>query len=258
MTAIADCLCSADIYFSTLSLTSPSFDLLENPGSLIASGKLAMDAAAQEFDSELGSGFRYLRSTASGRGLLLALERICEVTVAVDQYQRGAEGAPDMVDIVPSRNAAQHNLLSLQSSIVSADTEDVLIVHACRVAALIYNDIVIFPQPAAQGVKIRQAINLREALEHHFEQYSLERHAKVLVWATTLGAIGTSFTPGQHWFIQRLSWQTSELGVDNWTSLQQICAKFLWWRPVCEEPVLRIWNDMLTHTACQIYGPDIG
>ena len=236
----------------------PAFQLLEEPRSLVTSGKLVMDDTAVALDAELGGGLKYLRSHSSGRDLLEAVEWMREVVIALDQHERRALGAPDMVDIIPLRNAAQHKMLSLDSRTLCADSEDASVVNICHIATLIFSDMVVFPQPEAQGVKVRQAVHLLEACERHFEQSNLARHARALIWATVVGAIGTSFTPGQVWFLRHLRWQVSELGVGDWFSLQQVCCNFLWWRPVCDEPGLRIWNDMLAHSTCGTYGPEIG
>ncbi|RMZ92250.1 hypothetical protein DV736_g544, partial [Chaetothyriales sp. CBS 134916] len=246
---MAETLQLADIYFATLSCVKPHFSLMREPPSLLASGKLKLDPIAAALMSELLSGFKDLHPCPCGQDLNDALEWIREVTVGVDMFHRNVPGAPALYELAPSINTGQSKMLTLDATILSANSEDTSVVCICRMASLIYNDIVIFPCPEVQRVKIRAGGMLREALEYHFEQFDFRQHARVLLWATVLGSIATSFTPGQPWFLRRLQWQAWELGINDWPSLQSLCSKFLWWRPVCDEPGLRIWNEMVTQVS---------
>ncbi|RMZ82756.1 hypothetical protein DV738_g1544, partial [Chaetothyriales sp. CBS 135597] len=246
---VAETLQVADIYFATLGCAKPHFSLLKVPTSYLASGKIKLDPLAAALMSELLTGFRYLVPSTSGQDLHEALNWIRESTVAVDLFHRKAPGALALYEFTPLINMTQYKTLMVNATIMPANSEETSIVCIARLAALIYNDMVIIPCPEVQQVKVRAAGFLRSALEYHFEQFDFRRHARLLLWATMMGSIGTSFTPGQVWFLRRLQWQAWELGINDWPSLQSLCTKFLWWRPVCDEPGLRIWNEMVTQVS---------
>ncbi|RMZ81559.1 hypothetical protein DV737_g2526, partial [Chaetothyriales sp. CBS 132003] len=246
---MADTLQLADIYFASLSCAKPLFKLMKIPRSLFASGKHKLDPLAAALKSDLLSGFRYLHPWPAGEDLNHGLAWTQEVTVAVDMFHRKVPGAPALYEFGPVVNMAQHTVLMVDAGISPVNSEDTSIVCISRLATLIYHDMVIIPCPEVQGVKVRAGGMLREALEYHFAQFDFRRHARLLLWATALGSIALSFTPGQAWFLRRLQWQSWELGINDWPSLRALCSKFLWWRPVCDEPGLRIWNDMVIQAS---------
>lgn len=209
------------------------------------SGKHVLDVISIELDSELSSGFKYFRFTPDGRELLSVLEAFCEVTVALDHYARGGPTAPDLVDLVTARFAAQHRLLSQlpppQSNFLDGDKS---VLHACRLATLIFSDMVIFPLPPTQGVKHRLAPLLRHTLQACSIACSWDLHAYVLLWATTLGAIAATYTPDRGWYVKQMLEHVENLGIDHWSTLDSLCSKFLWWKPVCGEPAENLWAEM--------------
>lgn len=236
---------SCDVYFATKHVCTPSFPLRREPESLVLSGKHILDAVAIELDSELSSGFKYFRFTPEGRELLSVLEAFSEVTVALDHYARGGPTAPELVDLVTARHSAQHRLLSQlpppQSNFLDGDNN---VLHACRLAVLIFSDMAIFPLPPTQGVKYRLAPLLRHTLQACSIVCSWDLHAYVLLWATTLGAIAASYTYDRSWYVEQMIKHVENLGIDHLSTLDSICSKFLWWKPVCGEPTETLWAEM--------------
>ena len=62
----------------------------------------------------------------------------------------------------------------------------------------------------------------------------------------TLGAIAASFTTERIWYIDQLSHLVEAMGIQEWLTLETICCRFLWWKPVCNEPGQRLWDEMST------------
>ena len=213
------------------------------------SGKHLLDATAIELDSKLGSGFRYFRSTAAGRELLEVLESFCEVTVALDHYDRGGQNAPEAFDLVEARNSTQHRLLSQISPQLDLRDAEKCIHHGCRLATLIFSDMVLFPLPPTQRLKPRLALLLHQALEAGKLLSGWELHAQIYVWMLTLGAIAASFTPERTWYMDQLMELIETLGIQDWSTIESICCRFLWWKPVCNEPGQRLWDEMFPPRA---------
>lgn len=170
---------------------------------------------------------------------------VTEVILALDQYTRRTPQAPDMIDILPLRNAVQHQLLSLDLMSMDDDVEDRAVAEVCRIATLIFSDMVIFPLPAIQGLKPVLAMRLKALLE----SLSLERlpnpdHRKTLAWATALGSIASSFTKDHGWFLQQLKIHLSALMLQDWDELRSLCLTFLWWPPVCDPPGRVTWSEI--------------
>lgn len=165
--------------------------------------------------------------------------------MALDHYARGGPTTPDLVDLVNARHAAQHRLLSQlpppQSNFLQGDK---CVLHACRLATLIFSDMVIFPLPATQGLKHRLAPLLRHTLQACSMACDWELHAYTLLWATTLGAIAATHSHERGWYVEKMIAHLRNLGIDQWSSLNSICSRFLWWKPVCEEPTETLWQEM--------------
>ncbi|KIX06546.1 uncharacterized protein Z518_04522 [Rhinocladiella mackenziei CBS 650.93] len=245
---MADTMALCDLYFASKYAYRPTFPLRRPHQSLVVTGKHLLDAPAIELDSKLGRGFRYFRSTPAGRELLDVLESFCEVTTALDHYYRGGPTAPELIDLIEARNSSQHRLLSQIPAELDLSDLEMCLHQAIRLAALIFSDMVLFPLPEAQQVKQRLAPMLRQTLEACRFLQSWELNAQVLVWALVLGGIATSFSNGQVWFIDQLLQQLSALQVLEWSTLESICSKFLWWKPVCSEPGQRLWKEMFPPT----------
>lgn len=71
-----------------------------------------------------------------------------------------------------------------------------------------------------------------------------ELHAYTLLWATTLGAIAATHSHERGWYVEKMIAHLRNLGIDQWSSLNSICSRFLWWKPVCEEPTETLWQEM--------------
>ncbi|KAI9874168.1 MAG: hypothetical protein M1823_007749, partial [Watsoniomyces obsoletus] len=171
--------------------------------------------------SVVGTGFDFLRSSETGMSLYEVFEMVCELTIALDQYTRGGVGAPDMIDLLPARSAAQHQLLSLDFSEGEDDVVDRKTAEICRIAALIFSDMVVFPVPAAQQMKPFLAARLKILLEGLGVDALQNVNAEILLWATTLGCIASTFATEHDWYLQQLKTQLSSSRIPDWFALQK-------------------------------------
>ncbi|EXJ70582.1 uncharacterized protein A1O5_06652 [Cladophialophora psammophila CBS 110553] len=241
---MADTLQLCDVYFASKYACRPNFPWRNPVKSLVSTGRHVLDPVAIDLDSKLGAGFRYLRQSPAGRQLLDVLDAFSEVTVALDHHVRGGPTAPEVEELSEVRNCTQHRLLSQMPCPLDLSRPELCVHHAVRLATLVFSEMVIFPLPPQQRVKPRLALMLRQTLEACDLLGCWDLHSQVLLWSLTLGAIASNFTPQRPWYIEQLLQQILLLQIQDWTILEMICSRFLWWKPVCSEPLRWLWDEM--------------
>ncbi|OAP59520.1 hypothetical protein AYL99_06818 [Fonsecaea erecta] len=241
---MADTMQLCDLYFASKYACRPSFPWRRPVKSLVSTGKHLLDPVAIDLDSELGAGFRYLRQSPAGQKLLEILDAYSEVTVALDHHVRGGPTAPELVELSEARNYAQHRLLSQMPYQLDLSSPELCVHHAVRLGTLTFSEMVIFPLPPQQRVKPRLALMLQQTLEACTLLGCWDLHGQVLLWSLTLGAIVSNFTPQRPWYIEQLAQQILLLQIQDSSILELICSRFLWWKPVCSEPLRWLWDEM--------------
>ena len=235
-----------DLYFASKYACRPNFAWRHPIVSLVIDGKHVLDSTAIDMNSDIGAGFRYLRHTPGGPQLLDVIDAYSEVTVALDHHVRGGPTAPELVDLMEVRNSTQHRLLSQIPNPLDLSDPGLCVHHAVRLATLIFSEMVILPLPPTQGVKPRLALMLQQTLEACHLLRCWELHNQVLLWALTLGAIAASYTAQRSWYIDQLLQETSLMQIEDWFALEATCCRFLWWKPICSEPLRWVWNEMIS------------
>ena len=241
---MADTIALADIYLATKRLRKPQLPLHWPKESLTSSERHTPDDTAVATAEVLGSGFELLHSHLAGETLCEILEQMCELTIALDQQTRAGQGAPDLVELAAARNSVQHQLLSIEYTSIETSLEQLVIAEICRIAALIFSDMVLFPLPATQKVKPVLATRLKSLLVKWEVECPSVAQLRTLAWATMLGCIASTFAAEHDWFLQQLSMHLSTLVVGDWPKLRQLCSTFLWWPPVCDPPGRVIWSEV--------------
>ncbi|KIW35457.1 uncharacterized protein PV07_02153 [Cladophialophora immunda] len=244
MYGMADTMQLCDLYFASKYVCRPNFPWRHPIKSLVSTGKHLLDHVAIDLDSKLGAGFRYLRQSPAGQQLLEALDAYSEITVALDHHVRGGSTAPELVELSEARNCAQHRLLSQIPCPLDLSNAELCVHQAVRLGALVFSDMVIFPLPPPQRVKPRLALALQQTLEACDLLGCWDLHGQVLLWSLTLGAIASNFTPQRCWYIEQLLQQILLLQIQDSSILELICSRFLWWKPVCSEPLQWLWDEM--------------
>ena len=240
---MADTIALADLYLATKRIKPPLLPAHWPDESLVSSGKHTPDPIASAMGDLVGTGFEFLAKASGGEDLYLVLEHMCEVTIALDHHTRRGAGSPEMVDLVIARNSAQHQLLSLPLLEIGEEFDGALMTHICRMATLIYSDMVLFPIPAIQKVKPALALRLKSLLLDWNIEFPCRLRLKLLTWATTLGCIASIFEPEHDWFLQQLNLHLTMSRIQDWPSLRDLCSTFLWWSPVCDPPGRSIWSE---------------
>jgi hypothetical protein len=198
---------------------------------------------ALTLNSTIGSSFDFLWSNGSGRHLLEILTLTSDLIVALDQLVRRTAGAPHMHDLLPSRCWVQHQFLAFTPDSSDEDDYQQRILTVCRLSALIFSEMVIFPFPAVQKIKPMLAERLRDALLDLLETSVETSHQRLLTWATVMGSIASTYNEHHEWFLEQLIQSLVDIDVQSWEGLRELCASFLWWDPVCTPPALAVWKE---------------
>ena len=241
---MADTIALADIYLATKRLRKPQLPSHWPKESLVWAERYTPDDAAVTMSSILGNGFRLLHSHLAGDTLCEVLAQMCQVTTALDQYTRGGQDVPDMVELTATRNSLQHQLLSLELTTMEGPLNELAMAEICRISGLIFSDMVLFPLPATQKVKPFFATRLKSLLVTWDVECPSDAQQRMLAWATMLGCIASTFAAEHDWFLQQLGMHLSKLVILDWPKLRQLCSSFLWWPPVCDPPGRVVWSEV--------------
>lgn len=179
--------------------------------------------------------FPSLRGQSTFEDLFRVLCALAAVSEILNEYRAVSIS---FVDIIRARNTAQHRLLSL----LARDAQENLhggIYEACRLAASIYSDMVIFPMPGTAKVKPRLAMALRGTLER-LQTGSIDSH--LILWVLVLGTIGAFRTGNHDWYLGRLREHSARLKLTHWSEVRVIMKKHLWFDAVCDAALRKIWD----------------
>ena len=216
---------------------------MDPPESFVASGKHVLDDGAMDLASKLGSGFYTLHMLDLDDKIWRVLAAMCEVTVALDHYHRGGPSAPLLADLVIARNSAQHQLLTLALNPWDSSSQSNYLYEVCRLTALIYSNIVIFPMPPVSGVHAILACRLRETLDSALLSSCSNLYLPFLLWAVTLGGISCSLSSERGYFQRRFIEVCTKLGLARWNRIQEHLSSFLWLDFVCAKESVAFWLE---------------
>jgi hypothetical protein len=240
-----------------MSLAKPNFPLLHPPVSLVASGKHTPDGTATELARQLGSGFGQLHPLCLINDLWEVIGAMCEVTVAIDHHHRRAPSAPSFHEIVQARNVTQHRLLSLPEYPLQPPSHANYMYELCRVAALTYSNIVIFPLPPASGLHTNLVFRLKHLLTTVIPSCP-DAHLRVVLWAITLGGISTGSSSERMWFLSKFAEVSTKLALYQWSRVHDCLSTLLWLDFVMEKQGVHLWlgaRELIHHHHKVVY-PD--
>ncbi|KIW65880.1 hypothetical protein PV04_08096 [Phialophora macrospora] len=205
--------------------------------SLQRTGEHILDQIAVELMQTLGSGFNGLQHEEMRQALLL----MCEVTVALDHCHRGGSTAPSIWDVARVRVAVQHRLCSFDPISPDQTKSTEIQFELCRLSALIYSDMVLFPIPEHSSVKPPLLDDLGRILDKYrldglslsgelaYERSSAD--SDLLAWCVLLAtAASTSSRVFRPQYLKRLE-QLIRLDqrLQHWEFYKNLVRRFLWW-----------------------------
>ncbi|KAI8650468.1 hypothetical protein NCS57_01380600 [Fusarium keratoplasticum] len=245
-----------DIVYSARAGCVPRFSCPRQLEPLLGGNSWKPDAQASKMLTTYG---QRLRLNPDGvipiyldQSLVKVFQVMSEVTVGLDHYCRGGEGAPGSLDVLLNNcDWAAHTTLSL-SPYTSMPTEgedgesgiDVscTLREICRLCALLHVDMVLLPTPPHTGIKLRHAKSILRLLKLLDKQGPIEdvQVSEILTWATVLGAIATRFTELEGRYrtrVEKLAQKTA------WDVVKPCFEQHLWFAPVYDGPACGLWRE---------------
>lgn len=184
------------------------------------------------------------------------LQEMVDITVALDHFCRKTSGAPASLNMLLGNcDWATHKILSIapysqsEPTALGVDPDKnqdadaiTVLYEICRLCALIYLDMTIFPMPPHTGIKPRLPKEVLGLIEATW-QGSHSRDSRVadfLTWATVLGAIAARFTEAEGQYHNQIKKVARDA---DWETIYPRLQGYLWFGPVCDGPGATLWRE---------------
>ncbi|KIW64589.1 hypothetical protein PV04_09512 [Phialophora macrospora] len=232
-------------------IRTPDFPLLKQYEAALVDYKRKLATSLRDGTPE-GQGSAFL--VLSGRGDICRLRDclLCTATITAELgvLAQGDEGACSFRGLLKIARANHHQLLSIPADSKDHDTgedeEDRIIFSVTRLAALLYHDIVIFPQVDTSGIKPRLADQLRHNLSRRSPSLAPRagriEYRGLVLWALLLGSIGSTWTKNRNWFVEQLHRRSKLLGIETFAELKTYMSRYIWFENM-DGPALRAWSE---------------
>lgn len=246
--ADADLLCSLDTIVSTRMGVRPGWSWpTAIPESLQRTGEHIPDHAASQMMEVMGSGFGELEHAAMRQALLL----MCEATVALDHCHRGGSSAPAIWGVARMRVAVQHRLCSFDPLVLDGLDFAGLRFELCRLSALTYSDLVLFPIPDETSIKPTLLYELGRTLDKFETEREDSKGTRpgsdddLIAWSTLLaGAASTLNTTFRGQYIKRLRRLIHKNEkLQNWDYYIRLVKRYLWWSYLLDPLAYEAFNE---------------
>ncbi|OAP62671.1 hypothetical protein AYL99_01898 [Fonsecaea erecta] len=232
----------------TTLIQQPSFPLLKSYEDLLTDyTENVKKSPGNGTFGRLGTGFLLLPARDAIGRLREYLLCTAAVTVELSHLEPGYEKTREWRRLLAVARANHHQILALPTEIPLSEAgseEERLIFAITRLGALLYNDMVVYPQIDSSEIKPRLARTLRHALTEKFLKFTpgggREEYRPLVLWTLLLGCIGATFTPDRPWFVAQLHERSAQLGLVKFADFKAVMACYLWFENM-DEPARKAW-----------------
>ncbi|KAM5484365.1 hypothetical protein McanCB56680_002440 [Microsporum canis] len=204
--------------------------------------------------------------------LQVILQNMREYNIVVDLQTQGLLPNLELSVIADRRNYIQYNLVSLPASYEFPDDyiATYRLYEACRLAAMVYSMLVIFPLPAANRPFKRLVAQLVNALitvdgdegsgwaaesgqwpweygregQDRLGSEEEERVSCIYLWIIVMGGIASrGMGADSDWFAARFDQTLRMKGLSTWEGVKQCLTSIMWMDSVCDYGGLTFWKE---------------
>ena len=201
--------------------------------------------------SALGKGFQKVFSeleNPSIHDLLSALDSARCYTLQVLEYLRKDPYLSDMAVLADKRNFTQHALMSLPPKAdIDAGANSIFpLYEPCRLAAIIFSLIVVFPIPASTAPFAELGRRLREALTDQDFRQIWPKSSRLVLWILFMGGIAAvNSEHDRNWYVSVLERVAGRsLKIDSWTGIKAVLEDHLWLEEINENDGKTLWREV--------------
>ena len=221
--------------------------------SLQRTGEHILDQIAFDLMQIMGSGFNKLQHEEMRH----ALDLVCEATVALDHCHRGVSTPPAIWNVARVSIAAQHKLCSFDPISLDQINFARLPFEICRLSALLYSDLVLFPIPDQTSVKPPLLDDLGKILDQYWLNDMLLADEirdeppgadyDLLAWCVLIAtAASTSSRIFRPQYLQRLQRLVCfDRRLRDWKFYKNLVNRYLWWSHVLDPLALEALAEVL-------------
>lgn len=201
--------------------------------------KLVDDLSLYTTAKSAGEGFVVVADLLSKKSLpvfreLSILDRI------MAQYRHLETSSQEMMEILSTRNAGVHALLSLPEwedlDPVERKKTHRTVYDVCRLTCAIYVNAVIIGFPPHSKWHIRLCGRLRWLHESTLTRWPVVA-SEVLLWSLTVGSIAAFVSPHREFFELALQRAIFAADISKWSQVHHVLRKFVWDAHACQQGV---------------------
>lgn len=166
-------------------------------------------------------------------------------TFAIDDFVMGRPQALSLRTLANMRNLTQHNLMSKYPGTADLDDESFDgFYRSCWFAAAIYSLISVFPMAHWNGPFAILVQGLKAHISSPTVQERWNEVSSLMLWITTMGAIGACGLPERSWYISVLERLVHRMNLQSWNDVKSELENFLWYDNISRPDGYTIWKEI--------------
>jgi hypothetical protein len=194
---------------------------------------------------EDGRSFYRFLEVGLTHDLVNVLQDMYSYNVATEMYSQGVLRNLSICVMVDRRNSIQHRLMSLPSAkeLNNDHFQPQKIYELCRISAIIYSLLAIFPLPTFNAPFPQLALMLRQTLVEIDLPQIWKTIPDLLLWILMLGGIA-SIGNERMWFVVTLRCLGVTTSIRNWGALKHVMKSIMWLDCVCDSDGEVLWDEI--------------
>jgi hypothetical protein len=175
--------------------------------------------------------------------LTTLLNDMRDYTAVINIHCQGLLPKLSLATIADRRNYIQYRLTELDPIYDIPDTFAVSKAYEpCRLAAMVYSMMVVYPLPAANRPFRRLSGMLKTALQDAYIFW--DSGADMLLWVLVMGGICSEQCYARNWFVDTLREMSAVTAVRSWGDLKRKVTSIMWMDTVCDSSGQALWDEV--------------